>query len=342
MKKIRNLISLLLVAVLFASAIQLVGETTAYAASEGKWVLTEQNHFTPDTYVSRSNTYYKYRDSYMGIIDGNVTFKVSGGYDGPGDGSSCDMIHRCSQPKSEYALGETVSLTMSTVRENSVNVTFNTGKSMAKLCKENKELPKDGRSLFFENGIANPDFKTDSGKAYADENDAAVTMKADMPKSANEGERVAVVFFDNSGKDSVDAAYEAQYGGYQYYEWIYTYTTKQASTTGTQASSKTSETKADNPATVSVKTVKIKAKALKKKAATVKAKNAFAVSNAQGKVTYKKLSGNKKISISKSGKIKVKKKLKKGNYKIKVQVTAAGNDSYNAKSMTITVKIKIK
>jgi len=100
--------------------------------------------------------------------------------------------------------------------------------------------------------------------------------------------------------------------------------------------------KANNPLTVVGKKVSLKASALKKKAQTVTAKKAFTVSKAQGKITYKKLSGNKKITVTSAGKINVKKGLKKGTYPIKVKVTAAGTTAYKAGSKTVTVKIIVK
>ena len=100
--------------------------------------------------------------------------------------------------------------------------------------------------------------------------------------------------------------------------------------------------KYNNPVTAKGKTSTIKYSKLKKKNQSVSVKNAFTINNAQGKVTYKKTSGNKKITVSSSGKITVKKGLKKGKYKVKVKVTAAGNASYNSGSKTVTVTVKVK
>ena len=97
-----------------------------------------------------------------------------------------------------------------------------------------------------------------------------------------------------------------------------------------------------NPIKASGKTVSLKYSAVKKKNQTVAQKKAFSVSKAQGKVTYKKSSGNSKITVSSAGKITVKKGLKKGTYKIKVKVTAAGNSSYKKATKTVTVTIKVK
>lgn len=91
------------------------------------------------------------------------------------------------------------------------------------------------------------------------------------------------------------------------------------------------------------KTVKAKASTLKKKAVSVKRSKAIKVSKADGKVTYVKKSGPKKISVSKkTGKIKLMKGLKKGTYKLKVLVKAAGTNNYLEASKTVTVKVKVK
>jgi len=86
-------------------------------------------------------------------------------------------------------------------------------------------------------------------------------------------------------------------------------------------------------------TKKLKASRLKKKKQTYQLK---AVINGKGKVTFKKLSGNKKIKISKAGKVTVKKGLKKGTYKVEVQVSIAAAGNYTAASAVRTIKIKVK
>ena len=97
-----------------------------------------------------------------------------------------------------------------------------------------------------------------------------------------------------------------------------------------------------NPLKVKGKTVKIKEKQIKKKAKALGVSKVIkTVKKGQGKVTYKKLSGNKKITVAKTGKVTVKKGLKKGTYKVKVSVKAAGNDKYNpiTKKVTFTIKV---
>ena len=90
---------------------------------------------------------------------------------------------------------------------------------------------------------------------------------------------------------------------------------------------------------VTKKNKTVKAKKLKKKAQKVKA---ITVKNYKGKLSFKKVSGSKRLSLVKGGRIKVKRGTKKGTYKIKVKVTAKGNSTYKSASKTVTVKIKVK
>lgn len=102
-------------------------------------------------------------------------------------------------------------------------------------------------------------------------------------------------------------------------------------------------TKKTNTLKVKGRTASVKYKALKKKTQTIAASKAYAFTNkGKGKLTYAKLSGNKKITVNKkTGKITVKKGLKKGTYKIKVRVKAAGGSYYKAGSRTVTVRVKV-
>ncbi|WP_026526370.1 endo-1,4-beta-xylanase [Butyrivibrio sp. VCD2006] len=100
--------------------------------------------------------------------------------------------------------------------------------------------------------------------------------------------------------------------------------------------------KADNTLSVKTKKISVSASKLVKKSAKFDAKKAVKVTDAKGDVTYKKVSGNKKIKISKTGKITLKKGLKKGTYKVKVEVTAAGDKNFAAATKPLTIKIKVK
>ena len=97
--------------------------------------------------------------------------------------------------------------------------------------------------------------------------------------------------------------------------------------------------KKENTLKVTAKAKSVNAKKLKKSKVTV---SAITVKNAKGKVSYKKLSGSKKLSVTKKGKITVKKGTKKGTYKLKVKITAKGNSQYLARSVTKTVRVKVK
>ncbi|MBR1731065.1 MAG: hypothetical protein IJ725_01355 [Ruminococcus sp.] len=94
-----------------------------------------------------------------------------------------------------------------------------------------------------------------------------------------------------------------------------------------------------NPMKVTVKTKTVKYSKVKKSKQTVAP---ITVKKAQGKVTYKKLSGSKKLLLKANGKIVVKKGTKKGTYTAKIKVTAKGNSKYKSASKTVTVKIKVK
>jgi hypothetical protein len=94
-----------------------------------------------------------------------------------------------------------------------------------------------------------------------------------------------------------------------------------------------------NPMKAKGKTVKANAS----KKTTIKKSKAFYVRKAKGTVTFKKISGNGKITVSKKGKVTVAKGLKKGKtYSVKVKITASGNAEYKAKSKTVTLKVKVK
>jgi len=103
--------------------------------------------------------------------------------------------------------------------------------------------------------------------------------------------------------------------------------------------------KAENIISVNGKTAAVKYKKLKKKNQKLAVTKVIKFTKkGQGKLTYTKASGNKKIAISKTtGKVTVKKGLKKGTYKVKVNVRAAGNANYNASAVkSVTFKVKVK
>ncbi|WP_026498765.1 hypothetical protein [Butyrivibrio sp. WCD2001] len=89
------------------------------------------------------------------------------------------------------------------------------------------------------------------------------------------------------------------------------------------------------------KTYKVTKQEKKKK--TVDISEVIATENGD-KVTYKKVQGNKYITIdNKNGKVVLKKKLKPGTYKVKVQVTSTSeNYTYGKATQMVEVKLKVK
>ena len=94
--------------------------------------------------------------------------------------------------------------------------------------------------------------------------------------------------------------------------------------------------------TAKIKTAKktVKLSALKKKNQTVKA---ITVKKPQGKVTYTKVKGDKKITDNKkNGKLTLKKGMKRGKYTIKVKIKVKGNAKFKPLTKTVKVTITVK
>lgn len=96
--------------------------------------------------------------------------------------------------------------------------------------------------------------------------------------------------------------------------------------------------KAGQTLKVSAASKSVKVSKVKK---TAQLTSKISVTGAKTAVTYKKVSGSSKLTLS-NGKIKVKKGTKKGTYSIKVKVSAKAGTNYNAASKTVTVKVKVK
>ena len=99
-----------------------------------------------------------------------------------------------------------------------------------------------------------------------------------------------------------------------------------------------------NTLSVKGKTAKVKKNKVRRKKQKLKVSKVIKFKNkGQGRITYSKISGSKKISINGSnGKVTVKKKTKKGTYKVTVWVKAAGNSTYAPIKKKVTFKIKVK
>ena len=156
----------------------------------------------------------------------------------------------------------------------------------------------------------------------------------------------AVKITDNAGTLALDADYTVSYSNNKNAgKASVTITAKSDSADYTGSVTKTfTIKKASNTLAVKGQTAKIKYSALKKKAQTIPASKAYKfTSRGQGKITYSKISGSKKISINGSnGKVTVKKKTKKGTYKVSVWVKAAGDANHFSAKKKVTFKIKVK
>ena len=100
--------------------------------------------------------------------------------------------------------------------------------------------------------------------------------------------------------------------------------------------------KGAQPMTVTGKKAIVAASTLNKTNQTLAVTKVLTVSNAQGKVTYKKESGNAKIKITSTGAVSIHKGLGKGTYTVKVKVIAAGNANYKSGSKTVMFTIMVK
>ena len=121
--------------------------------------------------------------------------------------------------------------------------------------------------------------------------------------------------------------------------------TAKATVTGAGAYQGTvSKTFTIKKASQTLKVTKTATKKVSSKKKTKKLKVIKKVSGNKTTVTYKKTSGNKKITVNaKTGKLTVKKGLKKGKtYTVKIKVKAKASTNYKAASKTIKVKVKVK
>ena len=209
----------------------------------------------------------------------------------------------------------------------------------------------------------------DQGKAEAKESIAraacnAVDAEYDINKSAEENIAAitdAVNETVNNAAMQAIAETEAKYEGYvsteeakaaaekaaadtesKYAGYVSPADAKAAADSAAAKATAAAEANGLKANTMIVKTKTVKASATKNK--TFKKTKAFTVKNAKGKVTFYKLSGNEKITVTKAGKVKVKKglKAKKKPYKVKVLVCAAGNKGYAPAYRTVTLKVKVK
>ena len=204
-------------------------------AASYQWVQTATNYYSPNgLYVSKQNSQYKYNCSYKGLTaDNYVCFLASGGFYHQSDGTKnmlADYYHECLQPEAAYAPGGTVTLTTRFYTEDSSQEHYN-GKMDLVINKYDASLPGDKYfnaqriTYFFDSNNKSYEFAESTGSTTTkgDTSPMKDTVTASMPKSANEGETIAIIFRAKTSYDSYSDTYENGYGGNQFFEWIYTY-----------------------------------------------------------------------------------------------------------------------
>jgi hypothetical protein len=102
---------------------------------------------------------------------------------------------------------------------------------------------------------------------------------------------------------------------------------------------KAQKVKSITPSKKTYKASKKTGKLAKNKTFNLKAKTS---GTSAAKVTFSKVSGNKKFTVTKAGKVTVKKGLKKGTYTLKVKATKAATKHYAKATKTKSIKIVVK
>ncbi len=120
-------------------------------------------------------------------------------------------------------------------------------------------------------------------------------------------------------------------------QWYYDLLKSHAGETGSQEVATQTEKK---NASIKVKTTTFSVKYSNLK--TAKTFNPYFSVDSKGKLSFKKISGSKYLSVNQSGKVTVKAKTKAGSYKIKIQAKSASTSKYKAATKTVTVTVKVK
>lgn len=173
--------------------------------------------------------------------------------------------------------------------------------------------------------------KTYTGKALA--------YSGKVTKSGSSGKVTYAYYSDAKCTKAVKAANVIKAGTYYVRATVAADDNFKAATS---AAVKFTVAKAAQPMTAKTRTATLaysKVKAANQKLAAAKV---VTVTKNQGTVSYKKISGNAKITVASNGTVTVKKGLAKGKYKVKVRVTAKGNANYKSgyKDVTFTIVVK--
>ena len=170
---------------------------------------------------------------------------------------------------------------------------------------------------------------------YTGSSMASLVQVTDANGKTVSSEHYTLIFKDSAGNEIDDAKDVGEYSVIVKFKNFYKGTSEEMAFKVNK--------KANTLKIKSGKKYKVKYSKIRKKKKVISYSSVISFSSkGQGTLTFTKKSGNKKITISKGGKVTIKKKLRKGTYKVKVKVKAAGNGNYKPSSVkTVTFKIKV-
>ncbi len=202
------------------------------------WTLTSQQTYLPPSGINGGERHHRAIDSIRSkywsgtTSDGFLQLHVKYYTVDSNDPWSIDCYHECSQPKASYTPGEEAVLTMRAYVQNPVNYNYCRASSSLYIAEENKEADgveygtyvtnnKNALEKFTRKGESSTSLtpRDESANKYIN---ASATVYANMPKSTNEGEHIAIVFSDEAGTDNVSLSPKNEYGGTCFQLWIYT------------------------------------------------------------------------------------------------------------------------
>ena len=217
-----KVMALAIVMVLFSAA-----GAFAQQKTDGTWVLTDTEAFTPKgTRTKRDSSSWHSTARITVLDDGTIVSYVFLQRDKDPNvpkASSVEAYHECTPPKGSYKPGEEVELTMYAYEKHVSGI--NGGMSTCKLVSENKTADnvKKGRWACGDNLLA--DFRESGyrgGWLYSKDN-KRITVTAKLPTKAAYGDRIAILFEDSTGRDSMGGGPQYEYAGESWYAWIFTY-----------------------------------------------------------------------------------------------------------------------
>ena len=201
------------------------------------WTLTDQQTYLPPSGTNGGERHHQAIDNWRSTYESSMTsddyiqIHVRNMLKNVEEPQSIDVYHECSQPKTSYKPGEKATLKMRAFARNANNYNYCRGSSSCFVSEENTSA--DG--LEFGKFVCNnknslADFRAlDSSRSLQawDESsgtyiDANMEVTATMPESTTVGQRIAIVFEDNTGYDSISMAPQYEYGGMAFHLWIYT------------------------------------------------------------------------------------------------------------------------